>query len=595
MTNQDMRLAIVGHVDHGKSTIIGRMLADTGSLPEGKLESVKENCRRNSKPFEYAFLLDALKDEQSQGITIDSARIFFSTEKRRYTIMDAPGHIEFLKNMVTGASNAEAALLVIDAKEGIRENSKRHGYLLSMLGIRQIAVIINKMDLVDYSENVFKQIRHDYSAFLRDIDIMPTSFVPASGMKGDNIVNISVNMKWYDGNTVLQILDMFVNPAMPVEKPLRVPVQDVYKFTRDGDSRRIVSGRIESGTIRTGDSIMFLPSGKKSTVHSIEYFNGDAKQEDYAPNSTGFTLDEQIYIKRGQIAVKTEEKKPHVSTRIRANVFWLGRAPVEKGNEYYIKLGTAKVKAEVEEIIRVIDASSLDMQKKEKVERHDVAEIIFSLNNEIAFDLISDNPATGRFVIVDEYEISGGGIIAQLSDDKNVKIREKVLKRDEKWIVSDITSKERALRFNQKSALILISGKKNSGRKTIARLLESELFNQGRIVYYLGMGNVLYGVDADIKVPSSMNNKEEHIRRLAEISNILLDAGIILIVTMLELTEEDRQLIQTIIETDNIFTLWTGDDVSTDLTPDIRESDNKRAVFSMINLLRHRGNLFNPE
>lgn len=595
MTKQDMRLAIVGHVDHGKSTIIGRMLADTGSLPEGKLESVKENCRRNSKPFEYAFLLDALKDEQSQGITIDSARIFFSTEKRRYTIMDAPGHIEFLKNMVTGASNAEAALLVIDAKEGIRENSKRHGYLLSMLGIRQIAVIINKMDLVDYSENVFKQIRHDYSAFLRDIDIMPTSFVPASGMKGDNIVNISVNMKWYDGNTVLQILDMFVNPAMPVEKPLRVPVQDVYKFTRDGDSRRIVSGRIESGTIRTGDSIMFLPSGKKSTVHSIEYFNGDAKQEDYAPNSTGFTLDEQIYIKRGQIAVKTEEKKPHVSTRIRANVFWLGRAPVEKGNEYYIKLGTAKVKAEVEEIIRVIDASSLDMQKKEKVERHDVAEIIFSLNNEIAFDLISDNPATGRFVIVDEYEISGGGIIAQLSDDKNVKIREKVLKRDEKWIVSDITSKERALRFNQKSALILISGKKNSGRKTIARLLESELFNQGRIVYYLGMGNVLYGVDADIKVPSSMNNKEEHIRRLAEISNILLDAGIILIVTMLELTEEDRQLIQTIIETDNIFTLWTGDDVSTDLTPDIRESDNKRAVFSMINLLRHRGNLFNPE
>lgn len=595
MTKQDMRLAIVGHVDHGKSTIIGRMLADTGSLPEGKLESVKENCRRNSKPFEYAFLLDALKDEQSQGITIDSARIFFSTEKRRYTIMDAPGHIEFLKNMVTGASNAEAALLVIDAKEGIRENSKRHGYLLSMLGIRQIAVIINKMDLVDYSENVFKQIRHDYSAFLSDIEIIPTSFVPASGMKGDNIVNISANMKWYEGNTVLQTLDMFVNPAMPVEKPLRMPVQDVYKFTRDGDSRRIVSGRIESGTIKTGDNIMFLPSGKKSTVHSIEYFNGDAKQEDYSPNCTGFTLDEQIYIKRGQIAVKTEEKKPHVSTRIRANVFWLGRAPVEKGNEYYIKLGTAKVKAEVEEIIRVIDASSLDMQKKEIVERHDVAEIIFSLSNEIAFDLISDNPATGRFVIVDDYEISGGGIIAQLSDDKNMKIREKVLKRDEKWIVSDITSKERALRFNQKSALILISGKQNSGRKRIARSLESELFNQGRIVYYLGMGNVLYGVDADIKVQSSMNNKEEHIRRLAEIANILLDAGIILIVTMVELTEEDRKLIQTIIETDNIFTLWTGGNVSTDIAPDIRESDRKRAVYSMINLLRQRGHLFNPE
>lgn len=595
MTQKDMRLAIVGHVDHGKSTILGRMLADTNSLPEGKLESVKENCRRNSKPFEYAFLLDALKDEQSQGITIDSARIFFSTEKRRYTIMDAPGHIEFLKNMVTGASNADAALLVIDAKEGIRENSKRHGYLLSMLGIKQIAVVVNKMDLVDYDEKVFIDIKENYSQFLKDIDIIPTTFIPASGMNGDNVVNITDRMKWYSGNTVLEVLDMFENPPLPVEKPLRIPVQDVYKFTRDGDNRRIVSGRIESGTLRKGDSIMFLPSGKKSTVKSIEYFNGDMKDEDNAPNSTGFTLDEQIYIRRGQMAVKTNEPKPHVSTKIKANVFWLGMKPIEKGNEYHIKLGTAKVRAVAEEIVRVVDASSLNIQKKGSVERHDVAEVIFELKNDIAYDLISDNPATGRFVIVDDYEISGGGIIAELIEDKNERIREKVLTRDEKWITSDITRKARALHFNQKSALILITGKKQSGRKLIARSLESELFNEGRIVYYLGMGNVLYGVDADIKVQSSMNNKDEHIRRLAEIANLMLDAGIILIVTMLELTEDERNLIRTVIETDDIITLWTGNDVSTDLSPDIREKDTKKAVSSLINMMRQKGNLYNPE
>ncbi|MCX6984006.1 MAG: GTP-binding protein, partial [Lentisphaerae bacterium] len=245
-----LKIVIVGHVDHGKSTIIGRLLADTGSLPNGKLEQVLENCRRNSKPFEYAFLLDALKNEQRQGITIDMARCFFKTERRNYMIIDAPGHIEFLKNMVTGAARADAALLVIDAHEGIQENSKRHGYILSMLGIRQVAVIINKFDLADYKREVYENIVNEYSDFLRNLGVVATSFIPASGRFGDNIVKDSKNIPWFKGPSILEQLETFALKPDNANKAFRMPVQDIYKFTGQDDERRIVAGSIETGKIK---------------------------------------------------------------------------------------------------------------------------------------------------------------------------------------------------------------------------------------------------------------------------------------------------------------------------------------------------------
>ena len=256
--HEQMNIVIAGHVDHGKSTIIGRLLADTGSLPNGKLEQVKADCERNSKPFEYAFLLDALKDEQSQGITIDIARVFFQTQKRHYIIIDAPGHIEFLKNMVTGASRAEAALLVIDADEGVQENSRRHGYMMSMLGITQLTVIVNKMDLADYKQDVFDNIVKEYSAFLKEINAEAVAFIPVSGREGDCIAAHSDKMPWYTGNTVLDMLDGFEKEKPPTEKAFRMPVQDVYKFTRSADSRRIVAGTVETGELNVGDEVIFL-------------------------------------------------------------------------------------------------------------------------------------------------------------------------------------------------------------------------------------------------------------------------------------------------------------------------------------------------
>ena len=266
-----MNNVIVGHVDHCKSTVVGRLLADTHSLPEGKLDAVSKESDRTGKPFEYAFLLDALADEQDQGITIDTARSFFKTEQRDYIIIDAPGHIEFLKNMISGAARAEAAALIIDAKEGVRENSRRHGYILSMLGIRQVVVCVNKMDLVSRDETHFLKIEKEYRDFLAGIGaVSPKMFIPISALNGENLATRSTQMPWYKGPTLLESLDTFTKTPAKSDRPLRMPVQAVYKFTNHGDDRRIVAGRIEAGTAKVGDKVVFLPSSKTSTIKSIE-------------------------------------------------------------------------------------------------------------------------------------------------------------------------------------------------------------------------------------------------------------------------------------------------------------------------------------
>ncbi len=599
MGRQSMSIVFVGHVDHGKSTIIGRLLADTNSLPKGKLEQIKELCRRNSKPFEYAFLIDALKDEQTQGITIDSARIFFKTQKRDYIIIDAPGHIEFLKNMVTGASHAEAALLVIDSKEGIKENSKKHGYLLRLLGIKQIAVLINKMDLVDYDETTYNNIVKEYKSFLEKIDIQPKIFIPVSGTKGDNITVLSSNMPWYKGKTVLEALDSFETEKPPYDKPFRMPVQGVYKFTKMGDTRRIIAGSIETGRIKVGDEVVFYPSGKKSKIKTIEEFNKPRQHEKVAGYHCGFTLEEQIYVQRGDIATKNGEKKPYVSKTFKANIFWLGKNPMVKDKEYWLKICTAKVRCKLNEVKMVFDASTLKKLNKNRIDRHDVAEVIIKTERPIVFDLAHENPKTSRFVIVDNYQIAGGGIITQKVKDAQSEILDKVILRNYKWIKGSITQEQRAERYSQKPTLILITGNEKESRKDIARELEKRLFNEGRFVYYIGIGSIVHGVDADIKsqYDSKIKNRKEHIRRTAEVAHILLDAGMILIITALELTNADIEIIKTVISPDLIQTIWIGEDITTDIKPDLHIYDfhNTENVINLIKQdLQSKGILFKP-
>src|SRR5262245_9565523 len=592
---QRMNIVIVGHVDHGKSTVIGRLLADTHSLPEGKLEQVRANCELNSKPFEYAFLLDALKDEQAQGITIDAARVFFKTRKREYLILDAPGHIEFLKNMITGAARAEAALLVIDAAEGVQENSRRHGYMVSLLGIRQLAVVVNKMDLVNWDRAVYDRIVKEYSAFLDQVGIRPSAFIPVSGRGGDNIADRSANLPWYDGPTVLDALDAFHTEPQPVERSFRMPVQDVYKFTKQGDDRRIVAGTIDSGAIAVGDTVVFYPSGKKSRVKTIEAFNRPTQTRAVAGSQVGFTLQEQIYITRGELAALEQEPRPQVTTRLRVSLFWLGKDPMVKRKEYLLKLGSTRVTMRVEEILRVMDASTLGATEQgAAVQRHDVAECVLKLDRAIACDLAEDVAATSRFVIVDDFEIRGGGIVREALSDRQAAVRDRVMLRNYKWEPSIIQAERRAEKYNQKAALILVTGEHEHDRKGVAKALEGRLFDDGKVVYFLGIGNVLYGVDADIE--RKQENRLEHMRRLAEVANLMLDAGIILVVAAAELTQDDLEVIKTAVQPDWIETIWAGDSITTDLSVDLHLPGGAvpEAVDRLKAHLQDKGIIFRP-
>jgi len=543
---EQMNVVIVGHVDHGKSTLIGRLLADTGSLPDGKLEQVKATCKRNAKPFEYAFLLDALKDEQSQGITIDTARCFFKSKKRDYIIIDAPGHIEFLKNMITGAARAEAAVLVIDAHEGIKENSKRHGYMMSFLGIKNITIAVNKMDIVGYEEKVFEKIKKGYLEFLNEINLKPMHFIPISAREGDNMAQQSLRMPWYKGASILEALDAFDKFVPNYARALRFPIQDIYKFTQEGDDRRIVAGRIESGTIHTGDEILFLPSQKKSRVKSIENFNSASLNLAFAGQSAGIMLETQIYIRPGEIVCNISEKQPHVSTKIKANIFWMGKQPFIKGRTYKLKIATQKVPVVLSQIISVLDASELSsISNKEQVDRHDVAECILETLKPIAFDDVVHIPETGRFVIVDNYEISGGGIIlAPVFETGSSSLNSYIRERDYNWVRSHITQGQRIQRHKHKPALLVITGESHVKTVTIAKQVEEVLFKEEKSVYFLGVSNnVLISEDHS---NDKTFEKMFHIRQLGELAHILTDSGQILITSVSEVDEYDLNMLKSL-------------------------------------------------
>ncbi|MGL5351788.1 MAG: sulfate adenylyltransferase subunit 1 [Clostridium sp.] len=407
--NKDvLNIVVVGHVDHGKSTVIGRLLHDTHSLPEGTIDKVKRIAKETGKPFEYAYLLDAFEEEQKQGITIDITQIQFTTKKREYVIIDAPGHKEFLKNMISGAANAEAALLIIDAKEGVQEQSKRHAYILSLLGIKKVFVIVNKMDLVGYSEEAFNEVKNGMENFLGELGVYPLSYIPISAFYGQNVLTKSEEMDWFKGYSIIDAVDSIEKDTGIENKPLRFPIQDVYKF----DDRRIIAGRIESGTLKVGDEINIYPEGKKTTVKSIEYWaKRDNKEVAFAGESVGITVSDEFFNKRGEV-ISTIDNAPKVANSFKANIFWMGKNDLVKNKKYKIKLTTQEVEGEIDSIIRVVDASSLDSSNENtKIVLNDVAEVIIKTKEKLVFDDFSESNITGRFVIVDGYDVAGGGII----------------------------------------------------------------------------------------------------------------------------------------------------------------------------------------
>lgn len=406
---ETLKFVMVGHVDHGKSTLVGKLLTETGFISETKISHVKKVCEDQGKAFEFAFLLDGLEEERDQGITIDVAQMFFKTAKRNYIVIDAPGHKEFLKNMISGASNADVAFLMIDAEEGIQEQTQRHAYILSLLGIKQVAIVMNKMDLVNYSEDAFKNTKATYEKYLASINVKPRVFVPISAYHGENVVKRSDKMPWYTGPTIMDILETFETKDDRSKTALRFPVQDVYKF----DKRRIIAGRIESGKIHVGDEIVFWPSGKSTKIKSIEKWSAPQPTEAYAGQSTGFQMEEQIFTERGEIGCLKKEKQPHVSNRFQANIFWMGNKHLEKGGKYLLKLATAESECVIESIPKVINSSTLEeiSRSANEVAKNEVAEVVIATKKPLAFDTFDEIPETGRFVLVHEHDVRGGGII----------------------------------------------------------------------------------------------------------------------------------------------------------------------------------------
>jgi bifunctional enzyme CysN/CysC len=541
---EQMKIVIVGHVDHGKSTFVGRLFYDTGSLPTGKYEQLVKIAERRGVPFEFANLMDSLQSERDQNITIDTAQIWFSTPRRQYVIIDAPGHKEFLKNMITGAASADAALLLIDAHEGVQEQSRRHGYMLHLLGIKQVIVLVNKMDLVGYDQATFDRIEREYRAFLKQLGVEPKLFIPMAAKIGDNIVKNSEKTPWFKGLPVVSAIDTLFNVgSAPTHLPFRFPIQDVYRF----DHRRILAGRVESGSVKVGDRLIFSPRNKVGVVKTIERWSAPATENASAGESIGITLTEQIFVERGHMA-SHEAAAPITSNEFQANLFWLGRQPLEMGKKYKLKLTTQEVEVEVASIQKIIDASTLGevAAGRKYVAKNDVAEITLKTKYPVAFDNHDRIPEAGRFVIVDNKEVSGGGIIlhgkysdAPRQQSSNVT-----------WHKTRVSSDDRAMKNGHKGAVIWMTGLSGAGKSTVATELESELFHRGLNVYVLDGDNVRHGLCGDLGF--SPEDRTENIRRIGEVAHLMSDAGLIVITTFISPYRDDRHRVRNILQDDFI-------------------------------------------
>jgi len=403
-----LSFVIVGHIDHGKSTLIGRLLYDTDSLAADKIEEIQKASAEAGRDTEFAYLLDHLEEERKQGITIDTTQVFFKTGKRRYVIIDAPGHVEFVKNMITGASQAEAAVLIIDVVEGVREQTKRHSYMLSLLGLEQVVVVLNKMDLVDFSQDSFNAVKKDIQEFLKSINIEPIFYIPISAIKGDNITKKAESMDWYSGPTFLGSLDSLQNRQPPEDKSLLFPVQDVYKV---GD-KRINAGRVESGVIAKGDRIKILPSGQMTSVDSIEKFLEDTDRA-VASECIGMTTVDSVFLNRGDI-VCLPGSEPVVTDSIAASIFWMAKRDFDGRQKLTIRCATQETSCKIESINRRINSSTLEVieQNAKVLKNLEVAEVILKTKNPVAIKDFNDVQELGRFVLVQDENICAGGIIA---------------------------------------------------------------------------------------------------------------------------------------------------------------------------------------
>ncbi len=525
-----LRFLTCGSVDDGKSTLIGRLLYDSKMIFEDQLAALEADSKKvgtQGGEIDFALLVDGLAAEREQGITIDVAYRFFSTDKRKFIVADTPGHEQYTRNMVTGASTADAAVILIDARKGVLTQTRRHSYLVNLLGIRHVVLAVNKMDLVDWSQARFDEIVADYRAFAEQIGITDFSAIPMSALKGDNITAPSESSPWYDGPPLMRWLE-----DAPVEddlrgKPFRMPVQWVNRPNLDF---RGFSGQIASGVIRPGDRIKALPSGRESAVARIVTFTGDL-DEAVAGQSVTLTLEDEIDVSRGDVLAAAGDP-PAVADQFEATIVWFDDESMLPGRPYLLKLGTRTVAAQVAEPKYKINVNTLAHLAARQLELNEIGVCNLALDAPIAFDPYAENHDLGGFILIDRMSnrtVGAGMLHFALRRSQNIH-----------WQAMDVDKAARSRALGQTARVVWLTGLSGAGKSTIANLVEKRFAAEGRHTYLLDGDNVRHGLNKDLGFTEA--DRVENIRRVAEVAKLMVDAGLIVLVSFISPFRAERRM-----------------------------------------------------
>lgn len=526
-----LRFITCGSVDDGKSTLIGRLLYDSKMIFDDQLAALEADSKRvgtQGGALDFALLVDGLTAEREQGITIDVAYRFFSTDRRKFIVADTPGHEQYTRNMVTGASTADLAVILIDARKGVLTQTRRHSFLVSLLGIRHVVLAINKMDLIGWSQAGFEAIVGDYAAFAARIGLGDVLAIPISGLKGDNIASRSEASPWYGGPTLMEHIETVeIDEDRLRSQPFRMPVQWV---NRPDQTFRGFSGLIASGTVRPGDRLRVLPSGRTSTLARIVTWDGDL-DEATAGQSVTLTLADEIDVSRGDVLALADQP-PEVADQFAVTLVWMADEPLLPGRPYWLKLGARLVSAQVTEIKHKVNVNTLEPTAAKTLELNEIGVANLSLDQAIAFDPYAQNKDLGGFILIDRMTnatVAAGLISFALRRSHNIH-----------WQALDVTREARAEAKHQKAAVLWFTGLSGSGKSTIANILEKKLHAEGRHTYVLDGDNVRHGLNRDLGFSDA--DRVENIRRVAEVAKLMADAGLIVIVSFISPFRAERDM-----------------------------------------------------
>ena len=540
-----LRFITCGSVDDGKSTLIGRMLYESHMLFDDHLAALEADSKKvgtQEGEIDFALLVDGLAAEREQGITIDVAYRFFSTDKRKYIVADTPGHEEYTRNMATGASTADVAIILVDASQGVLTQTRRHSFIVSMVGVKKIILAINKLDLVDYSEATYKQITQDYLDFASvALELEEITSIPISALKGDNIVGSSKNTPWYSGPSIMDYLETIEVAAPAQERPFRLPVQWVNRPNREF---RGFAGMIASGMVKPGDRIRVLPSGTESNVKEIITSDGSLRIAG-AGRGVTLTLEDEIDISRGDI-ITAAESPCQTADQFRARLLWMDSDSMAPGREYLFKSNTQSTSMTLGKLKHRIDVNTLEEIPAQKLDMNEIGICNISLSKRIAFDAYDDDPAMGGFIIIDR--ISNNTVGMGLIDYP--------LRRSDNihWQTMDITKENRSKQKSQKARVIWFTGLSGSGKSSIANILEKKLNNLGRHTIILDGDNVRHGLNKDLGFTET--DRVENIRRVGETSKLMVEAGLICITSFISPFEAERKMVRNLLETDEFIEVF---------------------------------------